>query len=184
MSRRPLLLAVAATASVVALAACGEQTPGGTVVDVGQATQSRTGPAPTARPLAEPRAEAAADATDPIVVKVGEQEYLTTMAIYRAYDSAKGGPLALGAPTAPAEEIGDGRRQVFAAGEVYWSPRTGARIVRGQILRTYLDNGGARGRLGWPVVDETSEGALVYSDFEHGRIKIEDRAIQVIDRAR
>ena len=40
------------------------------------------------------------------------------------------------------------------------------------------------GWLGWPVVDETSEGALVYSDFEHGRIKIEDRAIQVIDRAR
>lgn len=178
MPRRQLPLVAVVAAAALALAACGEQVPGGTVLG-----DERTTEAEVTQALGAARAETAADATDPLVLKVGEREFLTTMAIYRTYDSAKGGPHALVAPTAPVEVIGDGRRQVFTAGEVYWSPRTGAHIVRGQILKTYLDNGGAGGRLGWPVTDETTDGGMIFSDFEHGRIKLEDMAIQVIERA-
>ncbi|HHX84197.1 MAG TPA: hypothetical protein GX694_02460 [Actinomycetales bacterium] len=182
MPRRPHPLAALAAATVLVLTGCGEQVPGGAVVEAGQPTESRTGQPDGARALAEPQAETADDAADPLVIRVGEQEYLTTMAIYRAYDAAKGGPNALGSPAGAVEVLGDGRRQEFDGGRVYWSPRTGARIVRGRILETYLDNGGAEGRLGWPVIDESTDDDAVYSDFENGRILIEDRAVQVIDR--
>ena len=190
MSRRsPVVLAATAIAIAAALvlSACGEQVPGGTIMEgagseqqgpqqVGQGRSGGEGISPPA--TAQP--ETAEDADDPIVIKIEDDEYRTIMAIYRKYDSTKSGPLNLHAPVSPAEEIGDGWKQEYVSGAVYWSPRTGAQIVRGQILKTYRDNGGEGGTLGWPVGDETTEGGAVYSDFEHGRIKLEDMAIQVI----
>lgn len=125
--------------------------------------------------------DARAGAEDPIVVQIGDEEFTTTMAIYQRYDEAKGGRLALRAPLAPAEEIDGGRVQEFTSGTVYWTPETGARIVRGQILETYLDHGGPAGPLGWPVTDETTGDELTYSEFQNGRIQLQDRAIQVIE---
>lgn len=125
--------------------------------------------------------DAGSDAEDPIVVQIGDDEFTTTRAIYQRYDEAKGGRLALRAPLAPAEEVEGGRVQEFTSGTVYWSAETGARIVRGQILETYVDHGGPAGPLGWPVTDETTEDELTYSEFQNGRIQVQDRAIQVIE---
>lgn len=170
MSRRsslaralPLVAAVALT-----LTACGEQTPGGVQESGGE--------------QASAQAEQA-DANNPIVVKIGEDEFATNMAIFRKYEEAKGGPLALQAPVAPAEDLDGGKRQNYASGTVFWSPETGAHIVRGQILTTYYDNGGPGGTLGWPVSDEAVDGEAVFTDFQRGQIRLENQAIRVIEQA-
>lgn len=193
--RSPLAFALPlVTACLVALSACGEQTPGGLPVD-GQpgtgAEQSADNRNPGDR-MAGESAVGGADAgesaarpapDDPIVIQVGEDEYLTIMAIYRRYDDAKNTPLALLGPVAPAQELDGGKKQDFIDGTVYWSLQTGAQIVRGKILDTYLDTGGPTGRLGWPVGDETAEDAVIYSDFQHGQIRFEDQAIWVIEHS-
>lgn len=127
----------------------------------------------------EQPAEAAAD--DAVVVQIGDARFDTIAAIYDRYDDAKGSPLALHAPVAPAEQLDGGMMQEYSAGTIYWSPETGAHIVRGQILDTYLDHGGPSGPLGWPVSDETVEGELVYSEFQKGRIRLKDMALQVVE---
>ncbi|WP_256819777.1 LGFP repeat-containing protein [Dietzia sp. Die43] len=188
------------TACVLGLAACGEQVPGGMPAEA--QSQTAAGQAATEQPATDqiggdqgagdqtgagPGAigpAAGSDADDPIVVKIGEDEFLTNMAIYRRYDDAKETALALGAPVAPAEVLEGGKKQDFADGAIYWSPQTGAQIVRGQILATYLDNGGPAGRLGWPVSDELVEDEVIYSDFQRGQIRLEDQAIRVVEHSR
>lgn len=187
MSRRTQLALVPSVVAAFALVgtACGEQTPGGMPVDP-QQTETSTEQEPDTEPDAEPAggdSEGEGDAEDPIVVKIGEDEFLTTMAIYHRYDAAKGGPLALLGPVAPAEEVADGNKQDYRDGAIYWHSDTGANIVRGQILATYLDNGGPGGRLGWPVGDETVEGEAIYSDFQHGQIRLEGQSIRVVENA-
>ncbi|KAA0919335.1 LGFP repeat-containing protein [Dietzia sp. ANT_WB102] len=188
MSRRSSLASALSivTASVVVLSACGEQTPGG-LPDRGR-NHTGTEQDGTDQNVADPATggsgaqhAAGSDANDPIVVKIGDVEFLTNMAIYRRYNDAKETPLALQAPVAPAEVLDGGKKQDFVDGTIYWSPGTGAQIVRGQILATYLDNGGPTGRLGWPVGDETAEDAAIYSDFERGQIRLQDQAIRVIE---
>ncbi|MFI8693336.1 LGFP repeat-containing protein [Dietzia maris] len=187
------------TACVLGLAACGEQIPGGMPAEA--QSQTAAGQAATEQPATDqiggdqgagdqtgagPGAigpAAGSDADDPIVVKIGEDEFLTNMAIYRRYDDAKETALALGAPVAPAEVLEGGKKQDFADGAIYWSPQTGAQIVRGQILATYLDNGGPAGRLGWPVSDELVEDEVIYSDFQRGQIRLEDQAIRVVEHS-
>src|SRR5699024_471365 len=197
MARRThlALLPPVALACMVMVTACGEQTPGGMSADAQgseQAAEQATGQGQDSSPDAAPDAEQDGPATsdevptgsdpeDPIVVKIGEDEYPTTMGIYRHYDAAKGGPLDLVAPVAPAEEIADGRKQDFRDGEIYWHPDTGATIVRGRILETYHENGGPTGRLGWPIGDETEEDGIIFSDFQHGQIRLEDEAVRVLD---
>lgn len=197
MSRRSsLVLALPiVTACALALTACGEQVPGGlpddgseptsTVQNAASGDAGSTGADGAAEVDGAAEAGGAAvgdaDAADPIVVKIGDEEFATNMAIYRRYDEAKDGPLALQAPLASAEEIDGGKRQDYTSGAIYWSPETGAHILRGQILTTYLDNGGPAGVLGWPVGDETVEGEVIYSDFQNGQIRLEDRAIRVVE---
>ena len=120
------------------------------------------------------------DAADPVVLRIGDENFDTIMAIHRRYVDAKGGPIALGAPLAPAEDIDGGTTQEYTSGVVYWSPETGAHIVRGQILDTYLENGGPTGNLGWPTSDETTTNAMIYSDFQNGRITLEDQTLQLV----
>lgn len=163
MTRRaPLVFALPVIAALsLTLTACGGQS-----VSEGQASAAHG---------AEP------DAEDQVVVQIGDEEYATTMAIYRRYDEAKGTRLALRAPIAPSEELDGGRMQDYAAGTIFWSPEHGAHIVRGQILTTYLAGGGPTGPLGWPVTDEITEDAVTYSEFEGGRIRLQDQAIQVVE---
>ena len=185
--RSSLVLAVPLiTACVLAMSGCGEQVPGGMPQDGSEPTSAieneTTGGAATGD--ASTNGVADDDAADPIVVKIGEDEFATNMAIYRRYNDAKDTPLALQAPLASAEEIAGGTKQDYTAGTVYWSPETGAHIVRGQIHATYLDNGGPAGALGWPVGDETIEAEIIHSEFQNGQIRLEDQAIRVVEYPR
>lgn len=88
-----------------------------------------------------------------------------------------GGETALGLPTAQPEKVGNGTAQAFAKGTIYSSPSTNAHLVQGEILKTYLTQGGPAGALGFPTTDEAqtaggpdaANGGWI-SDFEHGSI--------------
>ncbi|WP_010541341.1 LGFP repeat-containing protein [Dietzia alimentaria] len=188
MSRRSFLVLALpiVTACALVMGGCGEQVPGG-MPEAGSeptlATENgSTGDAAAGDAGTDGAAEG--DPADPIVVKIGEEEFATNMAIYRRYNDAKDTPLALQAPLASAEEIVGGTKQDYTAGTVYWSPETGAWIVRGQIHATYLDNGGPAGALGWPVGDETVDGEVILSDFQNGQIRLENQAIRVVEYPR
>lgn len=63
-----------------------------------------------------------------------------------------------------------GRYQVFQGASVYWSPRTGARIVKGAIREAWGRVRWEAGPLGYPVTDElrAPDGVGRYSHFERG----------------
>lgn len=92
------------------------------------------------------------------------------------YEKA-GGAAALGAPTAAPEKIGNGTVYAFTGGVIYQSPKHGAKLVQGEILRVYQKDGGPAGALGWPTADETETGGGAkvagggwIGEFEHGTI--------------
>ncbi|MCW2578111.1 MAG: Glucose/sorbosone dehydrogenase [Modestobacter sp.] len=82
-----------------------------------------------------------------------EARYLTPIDRRSAADA--GVRAVLGAPTAP--EAGDEalRYRTYAGGRLYWSSAAGAHELHGQILETYLADGGHL-RYGEPLTDETS----------------------------
>jgi len=93
-----------------------------------------------------------------------------------AYQKA-GGESALGAPTAQPQKVGDGTAVSFTNGTIFFSPSTGAHVVRGEILRAYLGAGGPTGRLGFPTGDESTSGAGpavtgggLLTEFQNGTI--------------
>ena len=55
---------------------------------------------------------------------------------------------------------------------IYWSPKTCAHVVQGQIRDLWLQMGGAKSRLGYPTGDETLTPDQLgrMSSFEHGDI--------------
>lgn len=55
---------------------------------------------------------------------------------------------------------------------IYWSPKTCAHVVQGQIRNLWLQTGGVKGKLGYPVEDETLTPDRLgrMSLFEHGEI--------------
>ncbi|MDQ1308095.1 MAG: hypothetical protein QG671_3929 [Actinomycetota bacterium] len=79
------------------------------------------------------------------------------------YEKA-GGAASLGAPTAAPLKVtgadggGEGTVYAFTAGAIFESPKHGAKLLRGEILRIYNANGGPGGALGWPVADEAVTG--------------------------
>lgn len=60
----------------------------------------------------------------------------------------------------------------FQGGQIYWSPGTGAREVRGSIFTTWGRHGWENGRLGYPTSDglPTPRRAGAYNTFEGGSI--------------
>jgi hypothetical protein len=58
---------------------------------------------------------------------------------------------------------------------IYWTPSTGAHIVKGYIRKAWADQGWERGRLGYPITDELvtegTNGRGRYSRFESGEIR-------------
>jgi uncharacterized protein with LGFP repeats len=60
--------------------------------------------------------------------------------------------------------VSGGWKTDFAGGSIYWSPSTGARMVRGALLQRYVAAGGSAS-LGFPVADDggtaDGTGALV-----------------------
>ncbi|SNR88490.1 Uncharacterized conserved protein, contains LGFP repeats [Geodermatophilus saharensis] len=97
-------------------------------------------------------------------------------AILAAYRTA-GGPPYLGYPTG--DDSRDPRVTAtpvyysnFQGGDVVWSAGTGAQVVRGDILRKWLELGASSGRLGLPVTSEAlipgGQGFVV--DFQRGSV--------------
>lgn len=68
-----------------------------------------------------------------------------------------------------------GTVQSFERGAIYWTPMYGTKAVNGAILTWWGHNGWENGRLGYPVTDEITSGALVYQSFERGRITFDTR---------
>lgn len=65
---------------------------------------------------------------------------------------------------------GTGRFSVFEGGSIYWSPDTGARVVRGRIRDKYEELGWEAGPLGYPIADEADVDGGKRSVFERGAI--------------
>ena len=77
------------------------------------------------------------------------------VAITQAWDAGGGPTGPLGVKDGGVYPVGAGFGQNFAGGKIYFTPDTGARIMRGAILDKYLALGGpADGDLGFPNIDE------------------------------
>lgn len=64
-----------------------------------------------------------------------------------------------------------GRRTIFQGGAIYWSPQTGAHIVRGAIRSSWeFDYGGAGGPSGYPTSEEQPVPGGWQSEFQHSTI--------------
>lgn len=94
---------------------------------------------------------------------------------YRYQLRGTGGPLGL--PVSGVEEIRmpggastGGKVARFQNGSIYWSRRTGAYSVQGDIRRLYEESGGPLGPLGYPKSHEQGVAGsdLRYNDFENG----------------
>ncbi|SDL60579.1 Uncharacterized conserved protein, contains LGFP repeats [Geodermatophilus siccatus] len=87
---------------------------------------------------------------------------------------ATGGPGGyLGFPTTSDTPVpGKGAYVRFQGGDVYWSPTTGTRIVRGEILNAWLATGGATGYLGFPTTSDaaTTDGRGYFVRFQGGDV--------------
>ncbi|MCW2682985.1 MAG: repeat protein, partial [Blastococcus sp.] len=80
----------------------------------------------------------------------------------------------LGFPVSSDAWTSDGRGAFvrFQGGDVYWSAATGPQVVRGSILRTWIQQGGATGPLGFPVTSDarTPDGRGFVVRFERGDV--------------
>ncbi|MEX5721555.1 reprolysin-like metallopeptidase [Geodermatophilus maliterrae] len=89
------------------------------------------------------------------------------------YRSLGGSGGSLGAPTG--DELcglrSGGCAQHFRNGSIYWSPATGARVVRDQLLAEFLRTGGPSGWLGYPVGDRYATPDSGWTQaFQGGRV--------------
>ncbi|MGW5573022.1 alpha/beta hydrolase-fold protein [Nocardia thailandica] len=89
-----------------------------------------------------------------------------------AYEGAGGPSSPLGLPTEDERGLPDGRgrMQSFEGGAVYWTPETGAQLVRGALLEEWGRQGFERGPAGYPVSAEvrTPQREGFVQTFEHG----------------
>ncbi|PRC46303.1 hypothetical protein C6A85_90765, partial [Mycobacterium sp. ITM-2017-0098] len=103
-------------------------------------------------------------------------------AILEKYESV-GGPADsdLGFPTID-EGPGrapDSRNTTFSAADnpvIFWTPATGARVVRGPINAAWDKLGGSSGVLGVPAEDETYNASTVSQKFTGGEVSYDSRA--------
>ncbi|MGY1632317.1 N-acetylmuramoyl-L-alanine amidase [Geodermatophilus sp. SYSU D01186] len=91
-------------------------------------------------------------------------------AIYQAW-AARGYELGeLGFPTRNETNVPGGTYSLFQGGAIYWSPATGARMVKGAIYDAWARSGYEGGSLGFPTKDETNVRGGTYSLFQRGAI--------------
>lgn len=72
----------------------------------------------------------------------------------------------------------DSRNSTFSAADkpvIFWTPDTGARVVRGPINQAWDELGGSSGVLGVPVEDATYNGATVSQKFSNGELSYDSR---------
>jgi GH25 family lysozyme M1 (1,4-beta-N-acetylmuramidase) len=75
----------------------------------------------------------------------------------------------------------DGLQAVFEGGRIYWHPALGAFVVRGEILKRYLADGGSASWLGLPTSDEYSVPGGRASAFQHGKLTWSSTTNQVTE---
>ncbi len=108
--------------------------------------------------------------------------HLMQGAILEKYESL-GGPADgdLGFPTideGPGRAPGS-RNSTFSAADnpvIFWTPDTGARVVRGAINAAWDKLGGSSGVLGVPAEDATQNGAVISQKFTGGELSYDTRA--------
>ncbi|WP_019925772.1 LGFP repeat-containing protein [Nocardia sp. BMG111209] len=82
-----------------------------------------------------------------------------------------GGPTGdLGFPTADETDAGDGvgRVENFAeagGAAIYWSPSTGAHLIKDRVLGAYRSSGSVTGPFGYPTTDTTDENGVQATSF-------------------
>jgi uncharacterized protein with LGFP repeats len=108
--------------------------------------------------------------------------HIMTGLILEKYESL-GGPADsdLGFPTIDegAGRAPDSRNTTFSAADkpvIFWTPDTGARVVRGPINAAWDKLGGSAGALGVPAEDETYGGAVVTQKFTGGELSYDTKA--------
>ena len=80
----------------------------------------------------------------------------------------------LGYPVSIVRTQGDGKAVDFRGGSIFWSPETGARILRtSAILKRYRALDAAKGRLGFPRTPVVSFSWGARTRFEHGSIRFD-----------
>jgi uncharacterized protein with LGFP repeats len=85
--------------------------------------------------------------------------------------TASGGPVVLGFPLADDGPAPGGGAQVLLPGAgIYWSPATGAHLVRGNLRDRWLSLGGTTGLLGYPTGDDTRAGVGYLTAFSGGTL--------------
>ena len=83
----------------------------------------------------------------------------------------------LGYPTSTEGKglINGGAYQKFEHGRIYWTKDIGAWEISGRIYEAWYEQGTEWGELGYPTSSEqTDENGIVYQQFEHGRIYLEN----------
>ncbi|MGY1845721.1 LGFP repeat-containing protein, partial [Modestobacter sp. SYSU DS0875] len=82
------------------------------------------------------------------------------------------GPLGYPTTSATALSVGGGRFAHFQGGSVYWSPTTGARVLRGPVRDAWAASGWERSALGYPTGDVVvlPDGKGQAATFQHGSI--------------
>jgi uncharacterized protein with LGFP repeats len=81
----------------------------------------------------------------------------------------------LGWPMSEEVPLRNGAYQMFQTMQsIYWSPDTGAHVVRGSIRTAWGRLGWENGRLGYPVGDEVVAPGSRWQDFAHGRISVDN----------
>ncbi|MGZ4606995.1 MAG: LGFP repeat-containing protein [Blastococcus sp.] len=85
---------------------------------------------------------------------------------------AENGPLGAVTQGVTCGLLNSGCKQGYANGWIYWSPATGARVVRGGIGGSWIAGGAERGSLGYPLTSEahTADSKGFVQRFEHGSI--------------
>lgn len=95
------------------------------------------------------------------------------------YQATAGPAGPLGLPTAAEQPLpdGKGRYQSFQNGSIYWSPETGAQVVRGAILAEWGRQGFEGGPAGYPTGPEnkTPERDGMVQGFQGGPIYFSDK---------
>ncbi|WP_307188883.1 LGFP repeat-containing protein [Nocardia anaemiae] len=121
-----------------------------------------------AAPHGEERRSGAAEET-----KIATQggDITVSGVIFDKYVQSGGPNGPLGAPLREDEDApNDGEWQDFTGGAIVWSKDNGAHIVWGEIRKAWEDNGGAEGKLGYPISDEKDIPGGKQSDFVGGTI--------------
>jgi len=101
--------------------------------------------------------------------------HAVTGAILSKYESAGGPTGDLGYPIGTESEGGvpNSRVSAFSAADkpvIFWTPDSGAIVVRGAINSAWAKLGGATGTLGVPTAEETVDGDTVTQNFSGGQI--------------